>query len=82
MQTQDRLTQKQPLSLKDAITASQNYLLSLQYPQGYWWAELESNITLTAETVLLHKIWGTDKTRPLHKVEAYLRQQQREHGGW
>ena len=46
MQTQDRLTQKQPLSLKDAITASQNYLLSLQYPQGYWWAELESMETV------------------------------------
>ncbi|MGB5769875.1 MAG: squalene--hopene cyclase [Crocosphaera sp.] len=82
MQTHNRITQEQPLSLNDAISASQNYLLSLQYPQGYWWAELESNITLTAETVLVHKIWGTDKTRPLHKIEAYLRRQQREHGGW
>ncbi|MEA5510367.1 squalene--hopene cyclase [Crocosphaera sp. UHCC 0190] len=85
MQTQDKITQGQnlkPSTLTDSITASQNYLLSLQYPDGYWWAELESNITLTAETVLVHKIWGTDKTRPLHKVEAYLRRQQREHGGW
>ncbi|MEA5533103.1 squalene--hopene cyclase [Crocosphaera sp. XPORK-15E] len=85
MQTQDKITQGQnvkPSRLTDSITASQNYLLSLQYPDGYWWAELESNITLTAETVLVHKIWGTDKTRPLHKVEAYLRRQQREHGGW
>ncbi|WP_125061184.1 squalene--hopene cyclase [Aphanothece sacrum] len=85
MQTQDRLTKEQnpnPLSLNDGITASQNYLLSLQYPDGYWWGELESNVTLTAETVLLHKIWGTDKTRPLHKIENYLRHQQREHGGW
>ncbi len=31
---------------------------------------------------MLHKIWGTDKTRPLAKIEAYLRSQQREHGGW
>lgn len=65
-----------------AIAASQNYLLSIQYPEGYWWAELESNVTITAEAVLLHKIWGTDKTRPLHKVETYLRRQQGEHGGW
>ena len=60
----------------------QNHLLSIQYPDGYWWAELESNVTITAEVVLLHKIWGTDKIRPLDKIEAYLRSQQREHGGW
>lgn len=79
MQTQDRaIASKVP----NAIVASQNYLLSIQYPDGYWWAELESNVTITAEAVLLHKIWGTDTTRPLHKIENYLRSQQREHGGW
>lgn len=85
-QTQDRGTASgQPAQsprLDAAIAASQNYLLSTQSPEGYWWVELESNVTITAEVVLLHKIWGTDKTRPLHKVEAYLRSQQREHGGW
>jgi squalene-hopene/tetraprenyl-beta-curcumene cyclase len=79
MQTQDRLEVNQ---LAEAIAASQKYLLSLQNPAGYWWAELESNVTITAEVVLLHKIWGTDKIRPLHKVETYLRSQQRQHGGW
>ncbi|MBD2596426.1 squalene--hopene cyclase [Nostoc spongiaeforme FACHB-130] len=79
MQTQDRVQVNQ---VADAIAASQKYLLSMQYPAGYWWAELESNVTITAEVVLLHKIWGTDKTRPLHKIETYLRSQQRQHGGW
>ena len=79
MQIQEQLNSGKVV---DAIAASQDYLLSLQYPEGYWWAELESNVTITAEVVLLHKIWGTDKTRPLHKVESYLRSQQREHGGW
>lgn len=79
MQTQDRKTQK---SVVDAIAASQKQIFSLQYPEGYWWSELESNVTITSEVVLLHKIWGTDKTRPLDKVENYLRSQQREHGGW
>jgi len=59
-------------SLEAAIAASQDYLLSIQNPAGYWWAELESNVTMTAEVVLLHKIWGTDRTRPLHKAEVYL----------
>jgi squalene-hopene/tetraprenyl-beta-curcumene cyclase len=79
MQTQDRVKINQ---VAEAIAASQKYLLSIQKSSGYWWAELESNVTITAEAVLLHKIWGTDSTRPLHKVETYLRSQQREHGGW
>ncbi|CAC5345440.1 MULTISPECIES: squalene--hopene cyclase [Planktothrix] len=68
--------------LKDAIAASQNFLFSQQYPEGYWWAELQSNVTIISEVILLHKIWGTDKTRPLYKAETYLRSQQRDHGGW
>jgi squalene-hopene/tetraprenyl-beta-curcumene cyclase len=68
--------------LEDAIASSQAYLLSTQDPQGYWWAELESNASITSEAVLVHKIWGTDSTRPLAKVETYLRHQQRDHGGW
>ncbi len=79
MQTQDRATTSNVVA---AIAASQNYLLSIQHPAGYWWSELESNVTITAEAVLLHKIWGTDRERPLHKVETYLRSQQRNHGGW
>ncbi|MBD2692228.1 squalene--hopene cyclase [Anabaena catenula] len=86
MYTQDRVKVKQVTEaiakLTEGIAASQKHLLSIQNPDGYWWAELESNVTITSEAVLLHKIWGTDKTRPLHKVEAYLRSQQREHGGW
>ncbi|NDJ16304.1 squalene--hopene cyclase [Myxacorys almedinensis] len=68
--------------LERAINASQTYLLSIQKPEGHWWAELESNVTMTAEAVLLHKIWGTDQSRPLDKAEKYLRSQQRDHGGW
>ncbi|MBE9037890.1 squalene--hopene cyclase [aff. Roholtiella sp. LEGE 12411] len=79
MQTQDSVKVNQVAA---AIAASQKYLLSIQNPAGYWWAELESNVTITAEVVLLHKIWGTDQTRPLDKVETYLRDQQRQHGGW
>lgn len=86
MQTQDKVLASQDEAsfsrLKAAIAKSQEYLLSIQYPEGYWWVELESNVTITAEAVLVHKIWGTDNTRPLHKVEQYLRVQQRDHGGW
>jgi squalene-hopene/tetraprenyl-beta-curcumene cyclase len=88
MQTQDRVTAS---NVQDAIpspmvahsiVASQNYLFSIQYPDDYWCSELESNVSITAEVVLLHKIWGTDGSRRLDKAEIYLRRQQREHGGW
>lgn len=90
MQTQDNVSQALTASraedaiarIDEVIGKSQDYLLSLQNPAGYWWAELESNVTITAEVVLLHKIWGTDQQRPLPKAETYLRRQQREHGGW
>ena len=68
--------------ISQAIARSQDYLLSRQTAEGYWCAELESNVTITAEVVLLHKIWRTDRARPLAKAETYLRSQQCEHGGW
>jgi squalene-hopene/tetraprenyl-beta-curcumene cyclase len=76
-----RLNQAIP-TVGEAIASSQNYLLSRQYGDGFWWSELESNVTITAEAVLLYKIWGTDASKPLNKIETYLRSQQREHGGW
>ena len=79
MQVQSTPTTAQ---LDQAIAASQDHLLSTQHEDGYWWAELESNVSITSEAVLVHKIWGSDKTRPLHKAESYLRKQQRDHGGW
>ena len=79
MRTKD-LTQT--TKLEQSITAAQNHLLSIQEKEGYWWADLESNATITAEAILLHKIWKTEAGRPLAKAEAYFRQHQREHGGW
>jgi squalene-hopene/tetraprenyl-beta-curcumene cyclase len=71
-----------PAQLEKTIFASQEHLLSIQHPDGYWWADLESNVTMTAEFVLLHKIWGTDASRPMEKAKTFIQSQQREHGGW
>ncbi|VEP14255.1 Squalene--hopene cyclase [Hyella patelloides LEGE 07179] len=80
MQTEYQLTF--PQKVEQAIAASQKYLLSIQYPDGYWWAELQANVTITSEVLLLHKIWGTDRSLPLEKIEYYLRSQQQDRGGW
>jgi squalene-hopene/tetraprenyl-beta-curcumene cyclase len=66
----------------NAIASSRDRLLSLQHPDGYWWAKLESNVTITSEIVLLHKIWGTESRVPLDKMRNYLLREQRSHGGW
>ncbi len=89
MQTQDKNSQgeiplKQQITqqLQSTIAASQKYLQSIQYPQGYWMAELESNVTITAEMVLLHKIWQITNTPHWEKVINYLFSKQASHGGW
>jgi squalene-hopene/tetraprenyl-beta-curcumene cyclase len=65
-----------------AVTNSQRRLLSSQHSDGYWWAKLESNITITAEALLLHAVWGRTDRLPLRKIETYIRRLQRNHGGW
>ncbi len=69
-------------SVATAIGRAQDYFLRHQYAEGYWWAELEANVTLTAEYVMLHTILGTAAGRPVQKVVPYLLGQQRAHGGW
>lgn len=69
-------------ALSQAIAASRDFLLGEQYPEGYWVSELESNVTITAEILILYKIWGIADQFPLAKMQTYLWQQQREHGGW
>ncbi|MFN9173337.1 MAG: squalene--hopene cyclase, partial [Synechocystis sp.] len=84
MQTQVPVTTPSPSSalLQKAIAASREFLLGEQHTDGYWVSELESNVTITAEVIILYKIWGIADTKPLGKAKTYLLQQQRQHGGW
>ncbi|HWT05560.1 MAG TPA: squalene--hopene cyclase, partial [Xanthomonadales bacterium] len=71
-----------PRPLSAAIERAADALFQLQDPAGYWWAELQSNVTITAEVLLLHHVWGTFDRVPRTAAEAYLRGEQRDHGGW
>src|SRR5262245_26655311 len=79
--------------LSEAIVRAQNYLLEQQNPEGYWWAELEANVSLTAEYVMLHRILihsdennkfnnGKDRECQIRQMAGYILQEQRSHGGW
>jgi squalene-hopene/tetraprenyl-beta-curcumene cyclase len=70
----------QSAALNRGISAAQDYLLSIQNADGYWWADLESNVSITAEVVLLHHVWQSQ--RSFAKAKTYLLKQQCAHGGW
>ena len=42
-----------------AIARAVDALFRNSSPAGYWWAELQSNVSITAEVLLLHHVWGT-----------------------
>ena len=42
--------------IETAIRNSCEYYFRTQHSDGYWWAELESNVTITAEYVMLLRI--------------------------
>lgn len=67
---------------RESIEKSVQYFLRIQDPQGYWWAELESNTTITSEYIMLHTILGCfDPVRKVSMVK-YLLNQQRSNGAW
>lgn len=71
-----------PAAVDDAVERAIDALFALQRPDGVWWAELQSNVTMAAELMLLHYVWGTFDRVPRADAERYLREEQRAHGGW
>jgi len=65
-----------------AIHAAVEHLLGLQYEEGYWWAELESNVTITAEHVFLRHVLGNSDPEEARRAAAYILSKQREDGTW
>jgi len=69
--------------IERAIERSSSYFRQIQYPEGYWWAELESNVTITAEYVMLMQLLGV-KIEPGKgkSIVKYLLKHQDENGSW
>jgi squalene-hopene/tetraprenyl-beta-curcumene cyclase len=68
--------------LDSAIERSQQFLLGLQYPEGYWWGELESNPTMEAEYILLSHFLGIADETKNYKIANHIKNRQREDGTW
>ncbi|MFA4903471.1 MAG: squalene--hopene cyclase [Desulfobaccales bacterium] len=56
-------------------------MLQMQDPAGYWWAELESNVTITAEYIMLHRFLGLDEGK-VPRMVADILEKQLDNGGW
>ena len=68
--------------LDQAVNKSRDFFFREQLPGGYWWAELESNVTITAEYIMLFHFLGmVDKERE-RKIANYLLAKQTEEGAW
>jgi len=65
-----------------AIERTRDYFFREQLPDGYWWAELESNVTITAEYIMLFHFLGmVDRLRE-RKMAHYLLSKQTKEGAW
>ncbi len=66
----------------EALRRGEARLRELQHPGGYWWAELESNATITAEHVFMLHAFGlaTDDLR--RRLDNELLDTQGDDGGW
>ena len=68
--------------LDKAIERTRDFFFSVQLPDGYWWAELESNVTITAEYIMLFHFLGmVDKQRE-RKMAHYVLSKQTKEGAW
>lgn len=69
-------------ALDRAVEAGANRLFELQKPGGWWVGELESNVTITAQHLLLHEFMRTRTENLTRGIVAELLARQRPDGLW
>lgn len=68
--------------IERAVRNCCQYYLQTQHPEGYWWSELESNVTITSEYVMFRYLLGLNDSGKNKKIAAYLLNRQRPNGSW
>jgi squalene-hopene/tetraprenyl-beta-curcumene cyclase len=77
-----------PTDLEPRVLAKQtrdrarDHLLSLQQEEGWWKAELETNVTMEAEDLLLRHFLGIGDEDVTRQTAAWIRSRQRDDGAW
>ncbi len=65
-----------------ALQRSQNYLLSVQYPEGYWVGELMVDSTLASDMIVFHHWDGSVDKEWQRKAVNHIFSMQLPDGGW
>ncbi len=68
--------------IEKALRNTTQLLVATQNEEGYWWAELESNVSITSEYIMLHYLLGCSDGERERSMVRYLLNQQRENGSW
>ena len=68
--------------MRDALERGVDWLLARQAPEGWWTAELETNVTMTAEHVLLYRFLGLDLDPIRDGAARHLVHDRRADGSW
>ena len=69
-------------AVEQAIRRCQAYFGRTQYPEGYWWGELESNATMEAEHLMLCYFLGRGDPERWREVSNFILSKQRNDGSW
>ena len=68
--------------MRSELDAAVTWLLERQHPDGWWTDELETNVTMTAEHVLLLRFLGLPLDDIRHSAARHILHYQREDGSW
>ena len=68
--------------MSDALQRSVDWLLERQAPEGWWTGELETNVTMTAEQVLLYRFLGVELDTIRERAMRHIFGAQRSDGSW
>ena len=65
-----------------SLARASEHLLALQHRDGFWKAELETNVTMEAEDLLLREFLGIRRPEETAPTAAWIRSKQAPDGGW
>jgi squalene-hopene/tetraprenyl-beta-curcumene cyclase len=68
--------------ISEALKKTHSYFMNDQHEDGYWWYELESNVTITAEYLMLLYFLGINDEEKNKKMAHHILSSQRTDGTW
>jgi squalene-hopene/tetraprenyl-beta-curcumene cyclase len=71
-----------PTGVEAALRRAVDHLLSLQNPEGWWKAELETNVTMDAEDLMLRHHLGVLEPNLAAETARWIRSNQQPDGTW